>query len=388
MVEQEIALLRSQGAEAELLCFNNDTNAFGKLLQLPFNTGAFRTTRKKIRSYRPDVVHLHNVHFGASPSVIYAAKKEGVPVVMTLHNYRLLCPSGILFHEGRLFLDSLSQHFPWTAVRRGVYKNSSILTLWLACAARCHQWMGVWKRVDRFIALSAAGKEMFLRSRFLKEEERIVVKPNFSLPVTGQASERKEHFLFAGRLCEEKGLRFLLQVFASSEYRLKITGDGPLKEEVLACCKSHSNIEYLGALDKEELLNEMSSCTTLVFPSLWLEGMPMTIIEAFACGTPVIASNMGAMKDMITPGYNGLLFKEGDKDELLKRLQVWKMLDEEEQSTFCKNARHTYQQEYTPGKNAAQLLEIYRSVLPESSLAKSRHIITLSGKQAAAVKND
>lgn len=381
-----MALLRSQGTEAELLCFNNDTNAFGKLLQLPFNTCAFRTTRKKIRSYRPDVVHLHNVHFGASPSVIYAAKKEGVPVVMTLHNYRLLCPSGILFHEGRLFLDSLSQRFPWTAVRRGVYKNSSLLTLWLACTARCYQWMGVWKKVNRFIALSAAAKEMFLHSGLLKEGEQIVVKPNFSLPVTGNASERKEHFLFAGRLCEEKGVRFLLQVFASSEYRLKIAGDGPLKEEVLAYCKGHNNMEYLGALDKEELLNEMSSCTALVFPSLWLEGMPMTLIEAFACGTPVIASNMGAMKDMITPGYNGLVFKEGDKDELLKRLQVWKMLDEEERSTFGKNARHTYQQEYTPGKNAARLLEIYRGVLPKSSLAKSLHTVTLSGKQAAAVK--
>lgn len=375
VVQQEMSLLRSQGIDAELLSFDNETNVMAKLLQLPFNISAYRAARKKLKSYRPDVVHLHNTHFGASPSVIYAAKRAGVPVVMTLHNYRLLCPSGTLFFQGRLFLHSLHQRFPWKAVWRGVYKNSRLLTLWLAWSAKCHQWLGIWKKVDRLIALSATAKIMFLQAGLVKKEEQLVVKPNFSIPVNQVLPERSDHFMFAGRLCEEKGIRLLLQVFSSSTYRLKIAGDGPLKEEVLACCNRHGNIEYLGALEKDEVLREMSCSTALLFPSLWLEGMPMTIIEAFACGTPVIASDLGAMKDMIAPGYTGLLFDAGSRKDLNEKLYAWKALTVLERQAFCRNAWETYQQQYTPEKNAVQLLGIYNGVLNRSSSAKASHDI-------------
>lgn len=363
VVQQEMSLLRSQGIDAELLSFDNENNVLAKLLQLPFNITAYHATRRKLKSYRPDVVHLHNTHFGASPSVIHAAKREGVPVVMTLHNYRLLCPSGTLFFRGRLFLHSLHQRFPWAAVRRGVYKNSPLLTLWLACSAKCHQWLGSWQKIDRLIALSATAKNMFLQSGVIKREGQLVIKPNFSVQANQLFPERGGHFLFAGRLCEEKGIRLLLQVFSSSVYRLKIAGDGPLKEEVLACCNLHSNIEYLGALKKGEVSREMSCCTALVFPSLWLEGMPMTIIESFACGTPVIASDLGAMKDMITPGHNGLLFDAGSTSDLQEILQAWSKLDVFERQAFYRNAQQTYRQQYTPEKNVVQLLDIYDGVL-------------------------
>ncbi len=361
--------MRNHGVDAELLSFNNDTKVIGKLMQLPFNIGAYRAVRRKIRNCRPDIVHLHNIHFGASPSVIYAARKEGVPVVMTLHNYRLLCPSGILFHKGGLFLHSLQQRFPWAAVRKGVYKNSSLLTFWLAFAAKCHRWLGLWEKVDRFIALNATAKNIFLQSGLIKGEGQLAVKPNFSRPANELLPGRGDQFLFAGRLCEEKGIRLLLQVFSSSTYRLRIAGDGPLKAEVIACCDQHSNIEYLGPLAQEELLNEMSCCTALLFPSLWFEGMPMTIIESFACGTPVIASALGAMKDMITPDYNGLLFEAGSATDLSEKLEIWSRMDELQRKAFCTNAQQAYRHHYTPEKNAAQLLGIYNSVLEESSSA-------------------
>lgn len=374
VVEEETKLLKGAGHKVKVLQFTNEGNALKKLLQLPFNLASYRTTRKAIKNFSPDVMHVHNLHFAASPSVLYAAKHAKLPVVCTLHNYRLVCPSGILFHQQKAFLHSLNGKFPWKAVRKGVYKNSSILTLWLAFSMQLHHWLGSWQIPSRYIVLSNHAKKIFLQSRLGFNESKLVVKPNFCSVSGNREVGRDKNFLFVGRLSVEKGIPFLLKLFSTLPYNLTIAGDGPLKEEVIGYAKSHPNITYVGSLGVAELTGLMRQSSALVFPSIWYEGMPLTIIEAFANGLPVIATKLGAMEYMVTPNKDGLLFEAGNENELKEALASWSSLSPEEKDAFSKQARSTYETKYTPEINAVELLSVYESVQtskPRASFALS-----------------
>lgn len=301
---------------------------------MPFNIGAYRQTRKKIAAFRPDVVHVHNLHFAASPSVVYAVKQSQLPLVVTLHNYRLLCPSAILFYKGKIFLDSLQQRFPWSAVKKGVFRNSKLLTAWMAISMQLHRWLGTWRLPDKYIVLSNHAAEIFSNSALGLRKDQLVVKPNCCSVPQVDNNKRGDSFLFAGRLCEDKGLLLLLEAFAATEHKLVVAGDGPMKNEVIAYTKKHSNILYAGPLSKEELLRQMKGSTALLFPSIWFEGMPLTILEAFSCGLPVIASDLGVMKHLVTPGKDGLLFPAGSVQALGEAINYWAALTDGEKEAF------------------------------------------------------
>ena len=374
VVEEEMALLKQAGHEVSLLEFSNDGNAFWKILQLPFNISSYRAVKKAIRSFSPDVVHVHNLHFAASPSVLYAAKHSKVPVVYTLHNYRMVCPSAILFHNGKLFLHSISAGFPWKAVQEGVYKNSRLLTFWLAFSTQLHHWFGTWQLPSRYIVLTNHAKKIFLQSRLGIQEEQLVVKPNFCSAFADEATTRNDNFLFVGRLSAEKGVRILLDLFSRLPCQITIAGDGPMREEVIAYTKQYQNISYAGSVQKEELAVLMQQSSALLFPSIWYEGMPLTIIEAFASGLPVIATKIGAMEYMVTHNHDGLLFEAGNGKELEAALAHWSTLKQSEKDAYRLQARKTYERNYTPEINAAQLLAVYNSVQsekPQPSLAFS-----------------
>jgi len=368
VVAEEIKLLQSAGITVELLTFNNHKNTLLKLLTLPFNFQSYFKTKKILAKFEPDIAHVHNLHFGGSASVIYAIKRSKTPFVITLHNYRLLCPSGILFHQGKPFLDSLQQKFPLKAVRLGVYKNSKLITFWLSLSIYLHNILGTWKTVNRYIVLSGHAKKIFLNSRLGLSESRFVIKPNFVSAPKLQEQKVSGHFLYVGRLSEEKGLMLLLSVFSKCPYKIKIAGDGPLKEEVTQYSSRYPNIEFLGILNKPEVFALLQSCSALVFPSIWFEGMPLTIIEAFACGTPVISSKLGAMETMIINNYNGLHFEPQSEEDFRNKLDEWNNLNEEEKKVYRLNARKTYDDYYTPDKNLKQLLSIYNEVINEGKL--------------------
>jgi glycosyltransferase involved in cell wall biosynthesis len=356
-------LLKSGGAQVEILQFSNSSHTFFNLLQLPYNRGSYKRTIKELERVKPDIVHIHNLHFAASPAVIYALKKRNVPFVMTLHNFRMICPSAILFFNGKPFLDSIKKAFPWKAIAKGVYKNSVVITFWLALSMWLHRRLGTWNIADRYIILSRHARQIFFDSKLGIPPEKFVIKPNFcSVPQT-EKNVIEDAFLYVGRLSEEKGIRLLLSVFAGSKYKLKIIGDGPLKSEVVNYAAKNNNISYLGLKSKQEVFELMNSSSALVFPSIWFEGMPLTIIEAFACGTPVIASELGAMEHMVTSHSDGFLFETNNAADMEKKLQLWQQMPEEQKAAVRKNARLTYERIYTPEKNAEQLFKIYRSVL-------------------------
>lgn len=362
VVAEEIKLLQQAGLQVELLSFNNDEGALLKLLQLPFNIQSYYITKRKLATFKPDVVHIHNLHFGGSPSVIYAIKRSKIPFVNTLHNFRLLCPSGILFYNGKPFLDSLRQTFPWKAVQLGVYKNSKLITFWLGLSIYIHNKLGTWKNCNRYIVLSEHARQLFLQSKLGLTQNQVVIKPNFSSVPNLPEEERENYFLYVGRLSEEKGIMLLLSVFSLSSYKIKIAGDGPLKSEVLKYAAQYPNIEFLETLDKTSIFNLLKTCTALVFPSIWFEGMPLTIIEAFACGTPVICSKIGAMETMVTSGYNGLHFEVNNDVDFKNKLDDWTNLTADDKNQYQKNAITTFDANYTSSKNLAQLLHIYNEV--------------------------
>ena len=370
VVEQEYELLRSHNIPVCILYFKN---ASGRVAQLKnylssfYNMGSYRLVSKWISSEKPDIIHVHNWHYQASPSIFRAARNKGVPVVHTLHNFRLLCPSATLLHDNKLFLTSLHSSFPWAAVVNRVYRDSYFLTFLLAFTIWLHRISGTWSHINKFIVLTENAKQVFKSSNFGFTDKQIAVKPNFIpyLPVDVQKEPRGNHFLFVGRLSEEKGVDILLEAFAQSKHRLAIIGTGPLLKVVKRYAKQHSNITYLGFQNKAFIINELKKCTASIFPSVWYEGSPLTIIESLACGTPVIASALGAMESMITHQYNGLHIQAGDVSDLKCKLDAWQNMPAEQQQCIRQNARTSYETKYTPEKNFEQLLSIYKSMKDE-----------------------
>lgn len=363
VVAQEEHLLAETESVA-CLAFHNRKGWRGvwQTLWSPWNVWAALKVKKAVRQHRPDIIHIHNLHYAVGPIAIRVAKRYGIPVVMTLHNYRLLCPSATLFYHGQLFTDSLKAAFPWKAVRLGVHSHSRFKTCWLAFTIWLHKRLGTWQLVDRYIALTDFAKQLFVESSFGVPAAKLIAKPNFVTNEPRIPKERGRHFLFIGRLTEEKGIRVLLEAFAGTDRLLRIAGDGPLRDEVIRAAQHHPNISYFGILSRDEIQEELASCTALIFPSIWYEGMPMTVIEAFATGTPVIASDLGAMQSMIHHGENGWLFSPNDANALRQCAERWLAMDDEQRTKLGDGARAEYLHHYTAERNKLLLLDIYRSL--------------------------
>jgi glycosyltransferase involved in cell wall biosynthesis len=369
VLQNEIELLKGLGHEVELLAFDNKKKGLVKLMLMPFNPFSYKRTKAKLKEFQPDVVHIHNLHFAASASVIYAVKSAKVPMVMTIHNYRLLCPSGSLFDNGNLFLDSLEATFPWKAVKKGVYQNSRLLTFWLALSTFIHRKLRTYDLIDKFIFLNPHSKQLFLVSTFEIDESKCEIKPNYMLDGGFSTSPKKDtYFLFIGRLTEEKGVLTLLKAFENSSLWLKIAGVGPLQTIVEEYAQRNNNIEYLGQQNRAEIATLLNDAEALIFPSIWYETFGMTIVEAFARAVPVITSYLGNMKVIVSNHVNGLLFEPGDAVDLRKKVQDFTATPINIKRGLRKNARASYENNYTSNVNSSRLMEIYNSCRPKQPL--------------------
>ncbi|MEK7391932.1 MAG: glycosyltransferase [Fibrobacterota bacterium] len=365
--EAECGLLERNGVEVRRLEFTNAGFASGwRRILAPlvsvFNPVSYMKVKRAIREFRPDVVHVHNLFSNATPAVIWAAASERVPVVMTLHNFRLLCPSATLLHEGEIFESSLRAFFPWRAVAKGVYRGSRAQTFALAANLVFHRLVGTWGRVDRFIVLSRFAQEKFATSRLGFLQSRFAVKPNFVADGALPDSPSRERFLFVGRLSPEKGLHVLLEAIKGTSIPLDIVGDGPLRPQVESAAATNPHLRYLGPRPREEVDAAMRSAKALLFPSIWYEGMPMVILESFCVGTPVIASRLGTMGELIKEGVNGRLFEAGVPSSL--RSVVEGVLgNDEDWRRMSSGARRSWEEQYAPDRNFLLLREIYEGVV-------------------------
>ncbi|MFY9242535.1 MAG: glycosyltransferase family 4 protein [Polaribacter sp.] len=352
--------------QVETLYFRNEKGVFGALefLTSIWNFKKNSIVKKKIESFSPDIIHLHNWHFATGPLIIRGIKKKKIPLVITLHNFRLICPSATLFHNKELFTKSLNQNFPWRAVQNKVYRNSYLLTFWLASIVWFHKKIGTWKMVDAFICPSPFMVELFNSSILNIDKKRFTVKPNFSEEFKkAEPLKPKKHFLYVGRLSEEKGINVLLQAFKNTKDILKIVGTGPLKKLVEESCLEYKNIIYLGFLSKEEIAIQMQQANALIFPSIWHEPFGLAIIEAFSNNCAIIASNIGAPKALVKNGKNGFHFDSNNPNSLLNALQSWNCLSDSKKEEFRLNAYNSYLENYSIESHKIFINHFYKSIL-------------------------
>lgn len=346
---QELELLRKYH-EVEILYFQNHGGWKGALQFLGsiWNIFSCRKLKQKIEEFKPDVVHVHNWHFATGPLIFRQIHNLRIPIVHTVHNYRLLCPSAILLHKGKLFNDSLYASFPWKAIQNKVYRSSLLQTFWLAFIVWLHKVNGTWKKIDTYVCLTSFAIDMFQQSSFGVSKEKFTVKPNFISISSDEEVTRSNHFIFIGRLSEEKGIEVLLDVFKELPFTLKIAGDGPLRDQVVSSVQQFPNIIYLGNLSKKEVVNELKQAQALIAPSICYEGMPMTILEAFSVCTPVITSNLGAMTSLISSESNGYLFEPGNKTALKDIIVKFDTLSVKDKNQMGLNALNDYKTIYSP----------------------------------------
>ena len=262
------------------------------LINLLFSFSQYRKLKKILRKIRPDVVHVHNYFPLLSPSIFYACKSLNIAVVHTLHNYRSVCPTALLMHNGKINEKSVLGESWWT-VNKKVYRNSYIGSFALACMVEFHKKIGTWKtKVDRFIALTEFSKDKYVEAGW--PSSKIKVKPNFIqdyFKASKETSKKSGYALYIGRLSEEKGINTLLTAWNMVSFPLKVVGDGPLS--YLFTEYGDGNVCYLGHKVKEDVLSLIKNANFIVMPSTWYETFGMVIIEAFMCGTPVIVSRLG-----------------------------------------------------------------------------------------------
>jgi len=336
---------------------------------------------------KPDVVHIHNTFFMISPSIYGACKARGIPVVQTLHNFRLICPSVTFFREGRV-CEECVDHGLWRSVYHGCYKDSRPATASVALMVALHRLWGTWdKLVTNYVALTEFGRDKFIAGGL--PAQKIVVKPNFVDPDPGEREQSGEYALFAGRLSNEKGLSTLLQAWRGlpRHYALHVVGDGPERESL----ESHarllglSNVQFRGRLSHEETIIAIKHSRFLIVPSGWYETFGMCIAEAFACGTPVICSRLGAMQELVSAGRTGLHFNSGDSNDLAAKI-AWAWSHPNKMDAMGREARAEYKAKYTPERNYPMLMEIYRRALATCgriySVDQDRQSITTEQYQA------
>jgi len=367
--EQEKQLLEAAGHEVFTYCRSNDEienlSAPQRLTLIGRTTWATDTEREishLLFERRPDVVHVHNTFFMISPSIYRACKAHGVPVVQTLHNFRLMCPSSTFFRDGKV-CEECVDHGLWRGVYHGCFRDSRLATASIALTLGIHRLIGTWeKSVTHYIALTEFGRKKFIGAGL--PAEKISVKPNFVRLDSSRAqlAHRREHALFVGRLSREKGVSILLRAWAQlpQGYALKIVGDGPERANLEAEARrlALSNVEFRGRLSRDESIDAMRCARFLVVPSLWYETFGLCIAEAFSCGTPVICSRLGVMEELVSNGRTGLHFRPGDPGDLADRI-AWSWSHPTEMGSMGIEGHAEYEARYTPGRNYSRLIEIY-----------------------------
>ena len=335
-------------------------------LSLPRQTvwasDSYSDISRLIEQQKPEIAHFTNTFPLISPAAYYACQHHNVPVVQSLHNYRILCPAATFYRNGRLCESCLDKTVPWPAVWHQCYHDSAAQTAVIASMLTFHNLLQTWTRqVSRFIALTQFSRQKFIQAGL--PPKQIEVKPNFLLKDPGFTLRSGEFALFVGRLVPEKGILTLLKAWEDIPFPLKIIGNGPLLAQIEPLIAANTkNIQYDGWQPHDKVMELMARARFLIVPSEWYEGLPMTIVEAFASGLPVIASRLGSLEGLISHGETGLLFTPGSVEQLNQTV-LWALANQPALEEFTRNSRMTFENNYTAERNYQLLMNIYQRVI-------------------------
>lgn len=362
----EADMLRRHGHTVDLVLLNNETIlttpkwrvALGSI----WSARSYRTVLQKVRTEGYHIVHVQNFFPLLSPSIFYAAKKGGAKVFFSVRNYRLMCPNAQLFTQDEICSRCVGKLIPLPGVRHKCYRHSTSASAVVTAMLSVHNFLRTWqKKIDGFICISEFVKKQMLQAGI--PESKLFRKYNFILEDPEFNDRPADNFLYVGRLSPEKGIGLVVEAFASPELAgrsLTIIGDGPMRDTVEAAAAQHPNIRYLGPQDLQTTYRQMRQAFYLVFPSRWHEPFGRTIVEAFACGTPVIAADSGAASELVTDQSNGLLFPRDNVRALIEKIQA--ACDDPQYGQKRSNARESYLERFTMEKNYPELLNIYSAV--------------------------
>ncbi len=360
VVQTEVDLLQAHGLEVRLYGRHNDeVQAQGALRTAAEALWSRRTTREVealLDTWRPDLIHAHNTFPLISPSLHWTARRARVPVVQTLHNFRLLCLQGTMLREDRPCTRCVGRA-PLAGVAHGCYRGSRAQSAVLAASLMLHRGLGTWSRcVDRFVALTPFCRDQLVAGGI--DPARISVEPNF-VDLPEPPPQPRQGLLYVGRLSPEKGTAVLARALAGLPAgSVRVAGSGPqqgLLDGVAAC-------ERLGALPPAEVASEMGRAVALVLPSTCYEGFPRALVEAFASALPVIASRLGSLADLVEHGVTGLLVEPADPDALAQAMR-WALAHPGRMREMGQAARARYEALYTPRQALARRLALYEEVL-------------------------
>jgi glycosyltransferase involved in cell wall biosynthesis len=312
---------------------------------------AVRLTLDRIHAFRPEVVHFHNLFPGVSPAVISTASGRGIPTVMTLHNFRLMCLPATLLRDGKI-CESCVGSVPWRGVVHRCYRDSLPASAALGLSIALHRGpLRTFEGVTLFATVSDFIRRKYVDAGFPKD--RFFVKPNFS-GVQERRAGPGEYFLYVGRLAAEKGIVDLVRSWPCC-LSLKIAGDGPELERLKSVAPP--NVELLGAVDTEGIPALIRGSRAVLVPSVWYEGQPRVVLEAFATGVPIVASDLGGLSELVTNGFNGLLVRPGDMDGWLAAVRD--LSDDQRSEALGDGAWRIWRDRFTPELGLVGLEETY-----------------------------
>jgi glycosyltransferase involved in cell wall biosynthesis len=370
VVDVELAMLREAGHRVDTHIVTNDAiaGAPAKLKAAAltvYNPFARRALRDRLRRERPDVVHVHNFFPRLSPSIFDACADERVPVVMTMHNFRVGCSNGFLFRDGRPCEDCLHGPAYQGAIHR-CYRGSTLGSFTVASMIAYHRTAGTWRdKVTRFIALTEFSRAKLIEAGL--PSGRLLVKPNF---VADPLADRTKVVIppgagavFVGRLSPEKGVRTLIEAWRGLDMTLRIVGDGPEADELRRIAPP--NVTFVGRRDRDGVFAEIASAAFVTVPSIWYENFPVTVVEAMAMGRPILASRIGALEEIVSEGVEGVHFRPGDPNDLRRAARAL-INDPVRTRDMGLAARRRYLGELSPADNLPRLLAIYAEAIADT----------------------
>jgi glycosyltransferase involved in cell wall biosynthesis len=361
VVEAEIELLRAYGHDVELYSQHNDSvNRMPRVVAAAtaiWSQHSADEIGKICERFRPDVVHAHNTFPLISPSLYWTASRRQLPIVQTLHNFRLLCPQAIFLRDGKICEDCIGK-LPWRSVAHKCYRESAAQSAVVTGMLATHRLLGTYRhRVTRYIALNTFARDKYVQGGL--PAERFRIKPNFVASDRSPQWTLRHGGVYVGRLSIEKGVAVLAQAVRELQNTpLEVIGSGPLEQ----LARDAFGARYLGHRTLDQVLERMQTASYLVVPSICYENSPRTIVEAFSCGVPIIASRLGALAGIVRDGVTGLLFDPGNAGDLAAKI-AWAEQHPADMMRMGRAARAEYEAQYTPERNHEILMSIYEDAI-------------------------